>query len=392
LVSLLFGTSGWSYKEWVGPFYLKAANMFSFYAQYFNTAEINSTFYSYPSRATIYGLNRTSPRNFVFSAKLPKLITHEKHLNPNLNIKSDLFRFLELLDPLKARGKLGCILIQLPPSFVYERDRGNLEAFLEMLPEDYEFAAEFRDHSWMREETWKLLERFNVAYCIVDEPLLPPEVHVTTDFAYFRWHGRGTRPWYDYHYSDEELREWVPRIQETTEEVGKVYGYFNNHYHGYAIENCIEILEMLNEAKPEHRVVKERIIRHNLQRRPMMYEKRLEDYGVEISQLSVEDLLRRLTDNRRFDRGRKLEDSEVEILESSDGVVKAKVRRYMVEVNLKDRVLKHNCDDWRKGLGIKRLCKHLVKVFLIVNPEDSTSILRDILENKGSWTFKYVSQ
>jgi len=391
LARLLFGTSGWSYKEWVGPFYHKAENMFSYYAKFFNTVEINSTFYRYPSRATIYGLNRTSPENFVFSAKLPKLITHEKRLNPDLNVKSDLLRFLELLEPLKARGKLGCLLIQLPPSFIYERDVENLKAFLEVLPEDYEFAAEFRDHSWLRDETWKMLKKYNVAYCIVDEPLLPPEVHVTADFAYFRWHGRGTMPWYDYHYSEEELREWVPRIRKTTNRVDKVYGYFNNHYHGFAIENCIEILEMLNAAKPEHSKVKERIIRHNVRNRPMMYEMKLEEFGVQISELSVEDLLLRLTDRRRFKRGTEIGDEEVDVLESLKGIVKAKVRDYIVEVNFKERTLRHNCEDWRKGLGIKRFCKHLVKVFTTINPEESENILRDILENKEGWRFQYAN-
>jgi len=186
LADLIFGTSGWSYKEWVGPFYEKSSKMFSHYIRFFNTAEINSTFYAYPSKATIYGLSRTSPDDFVFSAKLPRLITHEIRLDPDQKVENHLLRFLELLDPLKARGKLGCILIQLPPSFVYERDRDNFEAFLGLIPDGYDFAAEFRDHSWMREETWRLLEKHDVAYCIVDEPLLPPEVHLTADFAYFR--------------------------------------------------------------------------------------------------------------------------------------------------------------------------------------------------------------
>jgi len=186
LGDLIFGTSGWSYKEWVGPFYEKSSKMFSHYMRFFNTAEINSTFYAYPSKATIYGLSRTSPENFVFSAKLPRLITHELRLDPAQKVENNLLRFLELLDPLKARGKLGCILIQLPPSFIYERDRDNFEDFLSFIPDGYDFAAEFRDHSWMREETWRLLEKHDVAYCIVDEPLLPPEVHLTADFAYFR--------------------------------------------------------------------------------------------------------------------------------------------------------------------------------------------------------------
>jgi len=276
---LIFGTSGWSYKEWVGLFYPSAKKMFSHYAQFFNTAEINSTFYRYPSKATIYGLDRNSPRNFVFSAKLPRLITHEKRLNLDLMVKNDLLTFLELLEPLMARGKLGCILIQLPPSFAYDRDLENLKAFLEMLPEEYEFAAEFRNYSWMRNETWSLLKKHNIAYCVVDEPLLPQEVQVTADFAYFRWHGKGFKIWYDYHYSEEELREWVPKIERTRDKVRKVYGYFNNHFHGYAIENCIEILEMLEAAKPEQRKVKEKIAQYNTQKKPLIQEKTLDKFG-----------------------------------------------------------------------------------------------------------------
>jgi len=144
--------------------------MFSYYARFFNTAEINSTFYRYPTNALIYGLTRSSSPDFVFSAKLPRVITHEKKLDPDQKVRSYLLRFLDLLAPLQARGKLGCILIQLPPSFVYKRDRENFEAFLELLPPEYEFAAEFRDPSWMRHDTWTLLKKHNVAYCIVDEP------------------------------------------------------------------------------------------------------------------------------------------------------------------------------------------------------------------------------
>jgi uncharacterized protein YecE (DUF72 family) len=276
---LFFGTSGWSYKEWVGPFYSSTKKMFSHYAQFFSTAEINSTFYKYPSRATIYGLDRNSSGNFVFSAKLPRLITHEKRLIPDRMVKNDLLMFLELLEPLMARGKLGCILIQLPPSFAYESDLENLKAFFEMLPEEYEFAAEFRNLSWMRNETWSLLKKHNVAYCIVDEPLLPPEIHVTADFAYFRWHGKGSKIWYDYHYSADELHEWVPKIEKTQEKVNKIYGYFNNHFHGYAVENCVEILEMMNAAKPEQRKAKEKIEQYTAQKKPLTREKTLDEFG-----------------------------------------------------------------------------------------------------------------
>ena len=384
---LLFGTSGWSYKEWVGPFYQKAERMFSYYSRFFITAEINSTFYRYPTKSTIYGLNRTSPRNFVFSAKLPRLLTHEKRLDPELGVKNDLVRFLELLEPLNARDKLGCILIQLPPSFAYERDRENLAAFLEMIPEGYEFAAEFRDHSWMRNDTWNLLRNYNVAYCIVDEPLLPPEVQVTADFTYFRWHGRGTRPWYDYHYSEKELEEWVPRVEKAKEKVSKTYGYFNNHYHGYAVENCIEILEMLDASRPEHKRIKDRVISHNIKRRPLAYEKKLEDFGFGVLELGVEDLLLQLSTKSRVDRASKIADEDLAIKESSDEIIKAKVRDYKIELDLKEKVLTHDCDDWRKGLGIKRICKHVAKLFLSLQPEDAKKMLGDILENKDSWVF-----
>jgi len=388
LASLVMGTSGWSYKEWVGPFYPKAAKMFSYYARFFNTAEINSTFYRYPSGASIYGLYRASPKGFVFSAKLPRLITHEKRLDPALKVENDLLRFLELLNPLKASGKLGCLLIQLPPSFVYERDHENLETFLQMLPKGYEFAAEFRDHSWMRNVTWELLRRHNVAYCIVDEPLLPPEVHLTADFAYFRWHGRGTRPWYDYRYSREELEEWVPRVENTRNKVDKIYGYFNNHYHGYAVENCIEILEMLNAAKPEHRRIKERIIQHSASRRPLVHERKLEEFGFGVSEPGIENLILQLTDTRRLERGKEIEDEEIATEETPEKTIRAEIRDYVIELDLERRTLKHDCDDWRKGLGMKRLCKHVVALLLTIPERKSERILRDIMERKDNWKFQ----
>lgn len=279
LSELFFGTSGWSYKEWVGPFYPKAGKMFSYYAKFFNTAEINSTFYRYPTKGMIYGLNKNAPSGFIFSVKLPRLITHEKRLDSSQNVKSDLTRFLELLEPLSARNRLGCILIQLPPSFRYDRDLDNFEAFLEMIPKGYDFAAEFRHKSWMRNETWKLLEKHNIAYCIVDEPLLPQDIHLTANFVYFRWHGRGSQPWYDYHYSEEELKVWVPKIEKTLNQVDKAYGYFNNHFHGYAVENCIEILEMLGVENPNHKRVKEGIVRYNSQKKPVLHKMTLDEFS-----------------------------------------------------------------------------------------------------------------
>jgi len=117
---------------------------------------------------------------------------------------------------------------------------------------------EFRSLYWMRNETWSLLKEYNVAYTNVDEPLLPPEVHLTADFAYFRWHERGERPWFDYLYEKAELDEWVPKVEEAAKNVKKVYGYFNNHFHGYAPENCLYLIEKLGLLSEEQKRAKEK--------------------------------------------------------------------------------------------------------------------------------------
>ena len=90
----------------------------------------------------------------------------------------------------------------------------------------------------------------------MDEPLLPPEVHLTADFAYFRWHGHGKNIWFDYRYSQEELESWVPKVNDAAVKVKKVYGYFNNHYHGYAPENCLQLLERLGLLSEEQKKAK----------------------------------------------------------------------------------------------------------------------------------------
>jgi len=249
---LLIGTSGWSYKEWVGAFYpTSATNKLSYYSKVFGTVEIDSTFYAYPSKGLVLGWARYTPDNFVFSVKLPQLLTHEKKLEHAKGVEADLIRFLGLMKPLIAGGKLGPILIQLPPSFSYEADYAKLSSFLKTVPEDLKFAVEFRHPSWLREEVWSLLRDCNVANVIVDEPLLPPDTVVTADFAFIRWHGHGTRPWYNYRYPERQLKEWVPKVQEVTSRVKKTYGYFNNHFQGFAVENSLKMMGMLGVSTPQ---------------------------------------------------------------------------------------------------------------------------------------------
>ena len=242
--NILLGTCGWSYPEWEGKFYLKGEKRkLHVYSNIFKTVEIDSTFYCYPSKRTVIGWLRYSPPNFIFSAKLPKVITHDKKLGLLGKIKNDLDNFQDLMRPLQVHGKLGCLLIQLPPSYTFNLE--NLREFFELLDPRFNFAVEFRNLTWIRDETYSLLREYKIAYTIVDEPLLPPEVQLTADFAYFRWHGRGQKPWFDYKYSEEEIDPWIPKVKQTSKTVKIVYGYFNNHYHGYAPENCLYLIEKL---------------------------------------------------------------------------------------------------------------------------------------------------
>jgi uncharacterized protein YecE (DUF72 family) len=246
LNELLIGTSGWSYNEWAGVFYPTAnTNKLSFYSKVYGTVEVDSSFYAFPSKGLVLGWARYTPENFVFSVKMPQLLTHEKKLDLDRGVESDLIRFLSLLKPLIAAGKLGPVLVQLPPSFSYQTDFGRLKSFLGRAPEDVKFAVEFRHPSWLREEVWSFLRSRNVANVIVDEPLLPPDTVTTADFAFIRWHGRGSRPWYNYRYSEKEIEGWVPKVKEVTARVRKTFGYFNNHFRGFAVENSLRMMEKL---------------------------------------------------------------------------------------------------------------------------------------------------
>jgi len=246
LTDLLLGTSGWSYNEWAGVFYpTSSTNKLSFYSNVYKTAEVDSSFYAFPSKGLVLGWARYTPDDFVFSVKLPQLLTHEKKLELSKGVEADLIRFLGVLRPLITSGKLGPVLIQLPPSFSYQSDFEKLKGFLGKAPDDVRFAVEFLHPSWLREDVWSYLRGRNVANVIVDEPLLPPDTVTTADFAFIRWHGRGSRPWYNYRYSDRELDSWVPKVKEVTARVKETFGYFNNHFRGFAVENSLKMMEKL---------------------------------------------------------------------------------------------------------------------------------------------------
>lgn len=385
LDNVVLGTSGWSYKEWIGPFYSKEdKSMLRAYAKVFKTVEIDSTFYRYPSKGMVMGWTKYSPEGFVFTAKLPQLITHEKKLDLNQGVEEDLQTFIELMEPLSLSGKLGCTLIQLPPKLVYQPRE--MEAFFKILPTHVKFAVEFRDHSWMRQETWDLLRKYKVAYTIVDEPLLAPEVHLTSNIAYFRWHGRGTRPWYNYEYRVEELEPWIPKLKETTQKADNIFGYFNNHYHGYAVENCLQVLGMLGIQTPQQKATQSKVENY-FKDRGKTKEFKLDTF-TEPKRMEFEELLRYFTAPGRLERAREIADDELAIKGDADDRVEAAIREYHISIDLKNGIISHDCADWGKILSTKKLCKHIAKLLLTIDRERATQILENLYTQKERWQFK----
>ncbi len=382
---LRFGCAGYSYKEWVGPFYESQERMLAQYAQTFDTVEVDSTFYSFPQPGTILGMTRYTPNQFVFSAKLNRLFTHDLRMKLDENGVGKLDEFCQLLDPLLTREKLGCVLIQLPPS--QRADHALLEDFLSKLPHRFDWVIEFRHKSWMQPKTWLVLDQYSCAYCIVDEPLLPPEVHVTSKLGYIRWHGHGANPWYDYRYSDEQLQDWVPRVKEVADNTEKLIGIFNNHFHGYAPENCLEIMQMLGIAEPKHveklKRVQAFIDRGEVASVSLPGSTTLDQY-VGLRQ-PVAKMLARLTHARRLERAK--ETLDMELIKNSDGILQAKVREYDVHVSLPERTIEHDCSDWKRVAPENKFCKHLAAVFIKLPEDDARVFLQDLLENSSRWQF-----
>ncbi|MEM2905236.1 MAG: DUF72 domain-containing protein [Candidatus Bathyarchaeia archaeon] len=387
LENVLIGTSGWSYEEWVGPFYKAQESKFTVYSQVFNTAEINSTFYRYPDPALIQGFLRSSPPFFVFTAKLPQAITHERALEPGSGLESDLNRFLALMEPLLRLGKLGVLLAQFPPSFQF-KSFDKLERFLALLPQVFRFAVEFRDLSWLRSETWRLLERYNVAYTAVDEPLLPPEMVYTADIAYIRWHGKGERPWFNYNYSDEELDAWVPRVKEAAEKTKRVFGYFNNHFHAYAPKNALEFLEKLGKASPGQVKVKESIQAYIAAKEAKLSPEEMPTSVEEALKLQLPQLLLAFADKNRIDRAETITQKEFLFAKRTPHFISAYVKEYTVTVDVASKTIRHSCDDWEKRAPKKEFCKHVVRVFLSLPEGMSKEVLAQMTAEKSLWRFE----
>jgi uncharacterized protein YecE (DUF72 family) len=259
----IIGCSGWNYGDrfdkggWVGAFYPDSTTRrLSYYSHFFSTAELDATFYekfySKMAQGTFYGMVKATPDNFQFSVKVPETVTHKKRLDVKNGAAEALQEFLIKIEPLKSAGKLGAILIQLPPSFSVAQFR-QTESFLDRLPLGYEYAVEFRHPSWETEGPWEMLKHYNVAGVTTDSP--DPKlgflsnISVTADHAFIRFHGRNQGYWYNYSYDKAELEPWAAKVKKMQKdpEVKRLRIYFNNHYGAKAVENALQFKEMLGE-------------------------------------------------------------------------------------------------------------------------------------------------
>ncbi|MFQ5922950.1 MAG: DUF72 domain-containing protein [Anaerolineales bacterium] len=251
------GTSGFSYEDWIGPVYpedLPKWQWLSFYSQEFDTVELNVTYYRVPPAKTVAGWVERTPDGFLFSVKAHKSLTHER-------TDPDFETFRVGIEPLARSGKLACVLAQFPFSFHPTPDNTSYLRLLRSGLSDIPTVIEFRDHAWVKQETFALLEALDFGYCAVDEPrlrgLMPPVSRASGPLSYVRFHGRNAEKWwqhehawerYDYTYSEEELEEWVPKILELESEDALVLVYANNHFRGQSIDTIRKLRQMLAKA------------------------------------------------------------------------------------------------------------------------------------------------
>lgn len=250
-----FGIAGWDYKDWWGPVYPatkpRGFDPLAYLARYFDTIEINSTFYrpAAPTSARNWARRVAHNENFRFTAKLWQRFTHER---ASAWTPDEAAAVREGLDPLADSGKLGCVLIQFPWSFKRTTEsREWLEDVLEAFSA-YRLVVEVRHGSWNVPEFYASLAERQVGVVNIDQPVfrnsIKPGAAVTADVGYVRLHGRNYENWfsdtaesherYDYLYSTEELKPWLDRIHDMAQQARDTYVITNNHYRGQAAVNA----------------------------------------------------------------------------------------------------------------------------------------------------------
>jgi uncharacterized protein YecE (DUF72 family) len=259
------GPAGWAYKDWEGVVYPQKPGAkfdpLEYLARFFNTIEINSSFYRPFTVTTAQSWIRrvAAARDFKFTAKLHRVFTHER----GKATAEDEKQVRAGMDTLRNVEKLGALLLQFPWSFKNtDDDRLYLTRLLERFS-DYPLVLEIRHSSWNNPQIYEWLEELGVGICNVDQPLfkksIKPADLTTSQIGYVRLHGRNYQDWfrdkaprddrYNYLYSTDELEPWITRIKEIAGKTAESYVITNNHFRGQAVVNALEIKATLSEEK-----------------------------------------------------------------------------------------------------------------------------------------------
>lgn len=238
---LRIGCSGWFYSHWRGIFYPRqeptTKNWFGYYANVFDTVELNAPFYRWPSAATVRRWRRDAPPHFVYSVKVNRRITHEQRM---VRTRRLVASYQEIGDVLG--DKMGCFLFQFPPSYRYTPSR--LKSIVAQVGGPRRSAVEFRHRSWWREAAYRALEEAGIAFAAISAPRLPASIVPGQKRLYVRF--SGPTHWYRHDYTPAELGGWLERIRRS--EAEEAWIYFNNDHHGYAVKNALMLRRLAREA------------------------------------------------------------------------------------------------------------------------------------------------
>jgi uncharacterized protein YecE (DUF72 family) len=263
--NIKIGPAGWSYKDWNGVVYPKKPGAkfdpLAYLVEFFDTIEINSSFYRPPAASTSksWAKRVAQNQNFVFTAKLHQVFTHER----GKATLEDEKAFREGMDPLAEAGKLGAVLIQFPWSYKNTPEEASYLVKLIERFKDYPLVIEVRHTSWNTPAIYETLENLGAGICNLDQPLfsksIKPSALTTSPVGYVRLHGRNYQDWfreeahrddrYNYLYSLEELEPWIVRIKQVVAQTKETYVITNNHFLGKAVVNALELKATL-EGQP----------------------------------------------------------------------------------------------------------------------------------------------
>jgi len=239
-VTILVGTSGWTYDSWAGPFYANVARRrwLEHYAARLPTVELNASHYRWPRDSSFEAWRERLPPGFEMAVKAPRALTHAKRL-------SDPERWAGIIDRgMRLLGdRAGPLLLQLPPGM--ERDEARLDHALTAIPSWIRVAVELRHGSWLDETVFTVLERHRAAYVVMSGAQDAGQVRATCETVYVRWHGPSHDHLYAGSYSEDDLHWWADRLREWASSGHAVRGYFNNDEQGYAVANAQRLTELL---------------------------------------------------------------------------------------------------------------------------------------------------